>query len=294
MHQFEREDPLREEDRHSLNRALMLPGADGNAVITWLLLAINVIIWLLMQLTAGSVNTDVSILLRFGAMFGHSLPPANIGVSSLPCSCTLDSYTSSSTALDSLYSASLSKACTGHIRFTAIYLLAGCPAAFSDTCSTRTQSPSEQAAIFGILGAFAAYFVAHRGALGEMGRRNLTGLLAIAVINLVIGFIIPGIDNWAHLGGLAGGFVLGLALAPRYLYGIIDTPLGAVRRITGQVRIGMRWFAVPALAVLLAGVVWYAGTDVSDTQQSQIFVIRAERLLEEGDAMQLLNTSSGR
>ena len=43
----------------------MLPGADGNAVITWLLLAINIIVWLLMQLTAGSVNTDVSILLRF-------------------------------------------------------------------------------------------------------------------------------------------------------------------------------------------------------------------------------------
>ena len=289
MHQFEREDPLREEDRHSLNRALMLPGADGNAVITWLLLAINIIVWLLMQLTAGSVNTDVSILLRFGAMFGPLIATGeywrlftamflHAGLIHLFFNC-----------FGLFIFGKLVEGVYGHTRFTVIYLLAGLSGSvLSYMFNPNAIAVGASGAIFGVLGAFAAYFVAHRGALGEMGRRNLTGLLAIAVINLVIGFIIPGIDNWAHLGGLAGGFVLGLALAPRYLYGIIDTPLGAVRRITGQVRIGMRWFAVPALAVLLAGVVWYAGTDVSDTQQSQIFVIRAERLLEEGDAMRAL------
>ena len=176
----------------------------------------------------------------------------------------------------------------GHTRFTAIYLLAGLSGGvLSYMFNPNAIAVGASGAIFGILGAFAAYFVAHRGALGEMGRRNLTGLIAIAAINLVIGFIIPGIDNWAHLGGLAGGFVLGLALAPllvrnhRHTFG-----RSAPHHRPSPDRDAL--VAVPALAVLLAGVVWYAGTDVSDTQQSQIFVIRAERLLEEGDAMRAL------
>ena len=78
---------------------------------------------------------------------------------------------------------------------------------------------------------------------------------------------------------------MGLALAPRYRYELIDTPLGAVRRVAGQLPIGARWLAVPAFVVLLAAVVWYAGTDVTDAQQSQVLVVRAERLLRDGDAM---------
>ena len=289
MHQFEREDPLREEERDSLNRAFQLPGADGNAVITWLLLAINVIVWLLMQFTAGTVSADASVLLRFGAMFGPLIATGeywrlftamflHAGLIHLFFNC-----------FGLFIFGKLVEGVYGHIRFTAIYLLSGLSGGvLSYLFHPSAIAVGASGAIFGILGAFAAYFVVHRGALGEMGRRNLTGLAAVAAINLGIGFIIPGIDNWAHFGGLVGGFALGLALAPRYLYEIIDTPFGAARRIAGQLRIGMRWLAVPVLAVLLAGVVWYAGTDVSDTQQSQIFVIRAERLLEEGDAMQAL------
>ena len=58
-----------------------------------------------------------------------------------------------------------------------------------------------------------------------------------------------------------------------------------MRRIAGQVPIGVRWLAVPVFAALLAGLVGYAGTDVSEQQQSLILVIRAERLLQDGDAM---------
>jgi hypothetical protein len=34
-------------------------------------------------------------------------------------------------------------------------------------------------------------------------------------INLLFGFTFAGIDNAAHVGGLTGGVLLGLALAPR-------------------------------------------------------------------------------
>lgn len=286
MHHFQYEDPQRDNDQGSLSRGFTLPGADGTVVITWLLLAINIIVWLLMQLLGGFLNQDVDVLLRFGAIFGPLIATGeywrfftamflHAGIIHLFFNCF---------AL--FIFGRLVEGVYGNARFTAIYLLAGLSGGVLSYMFNRTAiAVGASGAIFGILGALAAYFVVHRNTLGEMGRRNLTGLATIAAINLAIGLLIPNIDNWAHFGGLAGGFVMGLALAPRYLYELAETPLGVVRRIAAQLPLGPRWLAVPAFAALLAASVWYIGTDVSDAQQSQILVIRAERLLQDGDAM---------
>jgi hypothetical protein len=61
-----------------------------------------------------------------------------------------------------------------------------------------------------------AFFLLHREAFGRFGRQQLMNTLFIIGINLVFGFTAPGIDNLAHLGGLAAGFGLGYGLAPRY------------------------------------------------------------------------------
>ena len=34
----------------------------------------------------------------------------------------------------------------------------------------------------------------------------------IIIINLAIGFMVTGIDNYAHIGGLVGGFLISMAL----------------------------------------------------------------------------------
>ena len=286
MQQFEDDDPRRETDEASLDAGFMLPGADGRVVVTWLFLAVNILVWLLMQLIGGFFNEDVDLLLRFGAMFGPLIATGEywrfftaMFLHAGPIHLFFNCF-----AL--FIFGRLVEGVYGNARFTTIYLLAGLSGgALSYMFNRDAIAVGASGAIFGILGAFAAYFVAHRDTLGEMGRRNLTGLATIAAINLAIGLLIPNIDNWAHMGGLAGGFVMGLALAPRYRYELIDTPLGAVRRIAGQIPIGARWLAVPAFVVLLAAVVWYAGSDVTDAQQSQVLVVRAERLLRDGDAM---------
>jgi rhomboid protease GluP len=35
-----------------------------------------------------------------------------------------------------------------------------------------------------------------------------------AISGLIFGFAVPGIDNWAHLGGFAGGYVAARFLDP--------------------------------------------------------------------------------
>jgi rhomboid protease GluP len=64
------------------------------------------------------------------------------------------------------------------------------------------------ASTFGLIGALAWY-----------GRRGGSRLVAAharewALSGLLMGLLIPGIDNWAHLGGFAGGFLAGRWLDP--------------------------------------------------------------------------------
>jgi rhomboid protease GluP len=37
---------------------------------------------------------------------------------------------------------------------------------------------------------------------------------SLAIVLLIFGFIMPGVDNWAHLGGLGGGYIVAKLLDP--------------------------------------------------------------------------------
>jgi rhomboid protease GluP len=71
-------------------------------------------------------------------------------------------------------------------------------------------------AIFGIFGAIAGYALAHRHALGDRFRRFMREFGTVLVLNLILGFSIPGIDMSAHIGGLIVGFVGGYVARYRY------------------------------------------------------------------------------
>ena len=64
-------------------------------------------------------------------------------------------------------------------------------------------------AIFGLLGAMLAYTRRHRSSLGDLASRQV---LQWAVILLLFGFMTPGVNNLAHLGGFASGYLLGQRL----------------------------------------------------------------------------------
>lgn len=106
----------------------------------------------------------------------------------------------------------------GSGRFTLIYLLAGLFGGLATyLAGLKGLSAGASGAIFGLVGAEIAYFLRNRRLLGAVSKQQLANLFTLVGINLVFGFTLAGVNNWAHLGGLAAGFALGWGLTPRYL-----------------------------------------------------------------------------
>ena len=99
----------------------------------------------------------------------------------------------------------------GHGRFLLLYLLAalGGAAASYTFSDYQTVSVGASGAIFGLMGALIV--------AGRRLRYDITQVLVLLGINVVIGFLSPGVDWRAHLGGLATGAAVAaiMVFAPR-------------------------------------------------------------------------------
>jgi membrane associated rhomboid family serine protease len=69
-------------------------------------------------------------------------------------------------------------------------------------------------AIFGLFGLLIAAQYLHHPVLDRGSRALLGQVVGLVVLNLVLGFVIPNVDIWAHIGGLVTGLWLGMLFAP--------------------------------------------------------------------------------
>ena len=75
-------------------------------------------------------------------------------------------------------------------------------------------------AIFGVFGALAGFFLAHRGKIAEHSKAFMKDFGIVLGINLVLGLSIPSIDVSAHLGGLLVGLIGGFVISkdPKWIW----------------------------------------------------------------------------
>ena len=64
-------------------------------------------------------------------------------------------------------------------------------------------------AIFGLMGSLLYFGYYYRVYLGNVVKSQI---LPLIIINLFLGFVINGVDNFAHIGGLIGGALITLSL----------------------------------------------------------------------------------
>lgn len=98
----------------------------------------------------------------------------------------------------------------GKIKYTIIYLFTGLTGSLlSITLSGNVGSVGASGAIFGLMGSLLYFGYYYRVYLGNVVKTQIVPVIAL---NLLLGFIMNGIDNYAHIGGLIGGVIITIAL----------------------------------------------------------------------------------
>jgi rhomboid protease GluP len=102
----------------------------------------------------------------------------------------------------------------GRWKYLIIYLFSLLAGSLLSAVLSDAQSIGASGAIFGLMGSLLYFGYYYRVYLGQIVK---TQILPIIILNLAIGFL-PGsnIDNFAHIGGLFGGFTSTMALGIKY------------------------------------------------------------------------------
>ncbi len=182
-----------------------------NVTLTKLLIAINVLVFAAMLLGgAGFWHSPNGIQLSWGANFGPATQDGewwrlgsamflHFGAMHLVLNCY------------ALWDAGqLAERMYGHARFLGIYLISGLGGNLLSLVVQGNSAVSGGAsgAIFGIYAAVLVFLWRERAAIHAREFRWLFGAgSAFAVLTVVLGFVIPGIDNAAHIGGFITGLL---------------------------------------------------------------------------------------
>jgi membrane associated rhomboid family serine protease len=154
----------------------------------------------------------------------------------------------------------------GSGRFLIFYLAcaaAGSVASF--VFGSDLPSVGASGAIFGLFGIL---FVAGRlhHPVDRQGRMLVRQLGMLIVINVAFGFAVPGIDNAAHLGGLAAGALLGAMIPPNRVQTM--TSLWQRAEDAGRTRLARVPVFVPFLALGIVAAVVLIGLVVGTSMRT--------------------------
>ena len=175
-------------------------------IVTYIIMAICIILFILMELSGGSTNSQT--LLKYGANLDVLVKNGeyyrlftciflHIGIMHLLCN--MYSLYIIGREVENLF---------GKIKYIIIFILSGIFGSIMSLAFTyNTISAGASGAIFGLLGALLYFGMHYRTYLGEAIKRSI---IPIIVVNLIIGFFAEGIDLAAHIGGLVGGVLVAM------------------------------------------------------------------------------------
>ena len=173
--------------------------------VTYVLIGINLLMYILMTVI-GYINDwgqNLQLIL-FGAKVNELIDVGqvwrlltcvflHVGIAHLICNCyAIYVY---GPVVERLF---------GKARFLTIYIVGGIMGSLMSYAFSDAASAGASGAIFGLIGCM-FYF---REKYPDIFRRIFgRSLFIILGLNLLFGFIQPGIDNFGHIGGFIGGFV---------------------------------------------------------------------------------------
>lgn len=182
-------------------------------IVTYLLMGIMFILLVLMYLIGnGSVDSmDVNTLYIFGGLIKHGSPLRL--VTSIFLHIGLIHFIMNVWSLNIL--GKQVERFYGHFKTLIIFLYSGVVGNLLSVIlmNDNTISAGASGAIFGLMGALLYFSLNQRTYMGEALKNEI---LPVIIINLLASFMIPGINVFAHIGGLIGGIIISTFLGIKY------------------------------------------------------------------------------
>lgn len=184
---------------------------EKTSLITLGLIAINSVVFLISAYFSRSiVNIDSSVLYIMGAKLNYAILNNGEYWRLIASGFLHGGIVHIGVNMYSLYYAGNQVSeVYGNKKYLLMYLLSAVGASGLSMVNSQSLSVGASGAIFGLLGAMAAFAFKERS---RIGKDYLTHLVSIIATNLLIGFMLPNIDNLGHLGGLMVGGLLGFIL----------------------------------------------------------------------------------
>jgi membrane associated rhomboid family serine protease len=100
-------------------------------------------------------------------------------------------------------------------RYLATYLAAGLCGNLLSALQSPNPSLGASGSVFGIAGAYFVFLNRNDWILGDAGQALTNSIGQTMLSNALLGFFVPQIDQWGHLGGALGGGAIAYAFGPR-------------------------------------------------------------------------------
>ena len=261
----------------------LLHAAPTRAPVTMALLGANILIFAAMLVQGASLwHTSTTIPLAWGANFGPATQDGQWWrlVSAMFLHFGLLHLALNMWALWDV--GRLLEQVFGRWRFLLLYLSCGVIGNLLSLVIQGNQAVSGGAsgAIFGLYGALVLFLWRERAQVDPGEFRWMFGAATIfIVLALVMGQVVPGIDNSAHIGGLISGALLGVALSRPWTW---NSPR---KRKVRFVTLGMVALAVASMLTLVPAPSYRLGDEIRAREAISRFLAQDQRISQQWESI---------
>lgn len=193
--------------------------AQNPRFLTFLLVGINVLIYLVMVVMNGSFSFSPNTIFNMGGQLNAAVSQGQFWRIFTSMFLHFSIIHIGFNMLSLFFVGSITEILYGKWRYLLIYLLSGIVGGIASyfllgTGNASIVTAGASGAIFGAFGALGAFFLVNRRALGPAANSLIGQWVFWLVINIGFDFSIPGVSWQDHLGGLLAGMVLGILLLP--------------------------------------------------------------------------------
>ena len=182
--------------------------------VTYALIFINVLIFMFMYIF-GKDSEDIITLLKFGALnkqlvyygeYYRLITSAFLHIGIMHLVFNMYSLYLLGKDIESYY---------GRVKYVIIYFISALVGSLISMIfmDNNAISAGASGAIFGLMGSLLYFGYNYRTTINN----SITNqILPVIILNLIIGFTTKGINNYAHIGGLLGGYIASIAVGVKY------------------------------------------------------------------------------